>query len=67
MMSDITSGGTYYGIEFKCAVCGKNKMRSKTWTYKRQGKHGNLYFCGWNCMSAYDKEHPKKESYMRRI
>lgn len=57
-----------YTEQFTCAQCGKTKYRNGAWTYKRKvatktakskSKH-YIYFCGYSCMRAWDKEREKK-------
>ena len=51
----------------KCKVCGKDifignleeyVFKRKSWAVNTRGM---IYFCGWNCMRVWEKEHPEPE------
>lgn len=61
-----------YIRSFKCAQCGKVKSATiypnmADYVYKRN-YHGIHYFCGYNCMCAWDraKEEKKRRNIERR-
>ena len=50
------------GVELMCYQCNK-----KTWVpnpqeyvYRREKNNKKLWFCGWNCLSEYDKSQNKE-------
>lgn len=57
----ITGGGYYpWGLSAVCAQCGKTYTRRRGWVFHRFADYKQHYFCGWNCMCAFDREHEKK-------
>ena len=54
----------WQGWIFTCAQCGKKveapmEASSADWMWKKPNHRGcNNYFCGWNCMRAWEKAHP---------
>ena len=55
-MSKKGGGDGFYTQQFRCAVCGKVRYRNKAWIYKRGTSPKTKFFCGYNCMSKFDKE-----------
>lgn len=59
------AGHGLYTENFQCAQCGKIAYKNGTWAYRRnmsvnKGKSTKvIYFCGYGCMRAWDKEHEK--------
>jgi len=54
---NVKIGGRFYGvIRCRCRQCKKAFLRTPEHVYKRSGRHGIDYFCGWNCMRAFDRE-----------
>lgn len=60
----LSPGGSY--AQTRCAQCGKKfTMRCERRVYPfyvGDGYSGKYYFCGWTCMRAWEREHPKKEN-----
>lgn len=58
------AGHGLYTESFQCAQCGKIAYKNGTWGYRRRvpsptnKKHNliTIYFCGYSCMRAWDKE-----------
>ncbi len=51
----------------KCKQCkGKFYVPCKdNWAYKFRRK-GDMYFCSWSCLRAYEREHGEKKKYNRK-
>ena len=48
---------------YVCRVCGRKfyTINPSSWTYRKQDNRNHvIWFCGWNCMRAYEKTHPPK-------
>ena len=65
-MSKKGGGDGFYTQQFRCAVCGKVRYKNKAWIYKRGASPNVKFFCGYNCMSKWDKaEQEQKEAKKR--
>ena len=46
------------GNDVKCTCCGKDVYAyGRDYVYKKQYKGKIKYFCGWNCMRKFMREH----------
>lgn len=45
-----------------CKQCGKSFERpgGGSWAYRRWVYTGDIFFCSWHCLRAYDKSKEKK-------
>ncbi len=50
--------------EKKCSECGKVFIPAPYHAYRRKQRtgNGNIWFCSYHCLVAWDKEHPKKRT-----
>ena len=63
----------YNPREYVCTTCGKHFYRDsmEDYVYRRQKAVARkapqlFYFCGWNCMRAWDREQEEKEEAKKR-
>ena len=54
------------GAMKSCIMCGKERYMGNLdgYVFKRKDNRGSgsmLYFCGWNCLRAWEKQFPEKQ------
>lgn len=65
-MSKKGGGDGVYTQQFTCYSCGKVAYKNGSWLYRRGESPNRKYFCGYNCMRAFDKEQERRKEEKKK-